>query len=179
MFVRCDPGGQIGRKVHSDQVAIATGTAGWGGTWLELAAVIATLAGLESRVRAAAVPWWWTVVSATFHMVHSRGALYGYVVVAAVTHVVVIVIPIAVPSVYLMNSRDNGPRTILCGLVQLLREAHHAQICGEVSVVVRCVIVVDTHDKGSDRIDVGGVVHRLEERRAMSTIIIPDPFLCL
>jgi hypothetical protein len=69
--------------------AIATGAAGWGGTWLELAAVIATLAGLESRARAAAVPWWWTVVSATFHTVHSRGALYGYVVVAAVTHVLV------------------------------------------------------------------------------------------
>jgi len=59
--------------------ANATGAAGWGGTWLELAAVIATLAGLECAASTVVttIARRWVVTTAGVHAEDTRGALDG------------------------------------------------------------------------------------------------------
>ncbi len=69
--------------------------------------------------------------------------------------------------------------TCLGRLVQLMRETHHAKVGGEVSIVVRRVVVVDASQERGDGVDVRGFLNGLEECCAASPIVIVDTFLGL
>jgi hypothetical protein len=63
--------------------------------------------------------------------------------------------------------------------MELCGKAHYAQVEGEVSLIVRGIVVIDASEKGGDDIRIGWFKYRIEECSTASAVVIDNSFLGL